>query len=614
MASQFSQPARQLEHGMYNVIPGGGAGGGGGGNQAIFSNNPQSAKKNIDADEKAAIAAVAFESQEEANKTVDSQVQDLTAATPAEAAYEAAVEAAAHEEEAETAAEVELEGREAAAEVELEGQEVIAEVAAGAGPGPMRSRIRALSERAAQARQTLLDIAKEKETEKERKLHRVCVREQAKELRKAEAARAAGAGVMPAGVVTAQMTPTGHTLSRQGTAAYQVPNQFSCARRLAEAARAGNDESLRVLFSGISDKSALDQLWRPDENECCYLCGFPTHIGGSFPDGNHTLKLVYGNRSPEHVIPMTAGGAAYIGILKARDDINGPGNENLRNLLRKELRPAHYWCNEIKANMLFITWPTGGQITFNRTVVSNFLYFLYYGSSTGTRFYDEDYCKVYCQQNNKLYPHLVHYFCKTRGITFDDWHAQSILRIRSIIEDISSTIHNVLAPGDTYTVVKTRFDTKAAVHWGLGGKPITPTPNICYTGVNLGRFTNYNLPDSEKRAPPVAAAPAAAAPAAAAPAGGGGLHPAQRYSVHGGHNVYRQEGWHPFKGGLRLRHTAGYGTGYNGDRNQKNRSRSPSHRLPYEKDKKLRFLKRTRKHRPRKTRKRNRKQRKTRKV
>jgi hypothetical protein len=274
------------------------------------------------------------------------------------------------------------------------------------------------------------------------------------------------------------------------------------------------------------------------------------------------------------------------------------------------LRPAHFWCNEIKANMLFITWPTGGQITFNRTVVSNFLYFLYYGSSTGTRFYDEDYCKVYCQQNNKLYPHLVHYFCKTRGITFDDWHAQSILRIRSIIEDISSTIHTILAPGNTYSAVKSRFETKAAEHWDFGGQQITATNNICHDllpGYTYGPFTNDNLPVSEKRA----------APAAAAPAGGGGLHPAQRYSVHGGHNVYRQEGWHPFKGGLRLRHTAGYGTGYNGDRNQKNRSRSPSHRLPHEKD--LRFLKRTRKHRPRKhrprkTRKRNRKHRKTRKV
>jgi len=508
LSNRFSLPVAYLGDGMYNLYSGanahpsgdsaaagaahaaagGGAGASAGNaNKAIFSQNAKEVGLIIKADEDAALAAARVaQSQENRDDVVDSQVQDgnegeVRAVELVAAAEEAAEEAAA---EAAEAAEAKVEARR-----------------------PRRNSKSSL--KPAEYQQTLLEIAQAKIEAKKQSLQRICDREQ----RKAEAAAVTAAATehLPASFESVTATPTTAVrLSRSGTSAHQVPNQYSCARRLAAAARESNDESLRVLFGGISDKSALGQLWPQDENECCYLCGFPTHRAGRFPDGNHTIKILHGNRSPEHVIPMTAGGAAYIGILKAGDNINIPGNENLRNLLRKELRPSHYWCNEVKANMLFITWPNGGQISFNRTVVSNFLYLLYYGSSTGTRFFDEDYCKVYCQQNNKLYPHLVHYFCKTRGITFDNWHTQSITRIEQIINDIRDTIHTVLAPtpppDSSYTAVRSRFESSASEHWPLRGKSISRTDNVCHElpaghALGLGQFEHAQLPKNQQRAP-----------------------------------------------------------------------------------------------------------------
>ena len=201
----------------------------------------------------------------------------------------------------------------------------------------------------------------------------------------------------------------------------------------------------------------------------------------------------------------------------------------------------------------------------NAKVVSDFLYLLYYGSSTGTRFFDENYCKVYCEQDNKLYPHLVHYFCKTRGITFDTWHAESMRRIRYIIEDIIQTIY-ILAPKNTFNTIQERFSNYGQNHWDLRGKEITETLNFCDPA-------NFRAEGIITRGIAASASAGGGGGSAASASAGGGGGGASRFNANGGR-------------GRRMAEKV--------DNNEDLRSR---------------------KHRPRKTSKtRNRKQRKTRKA
>jgi len=480
-------------------------------NPAVFSTKKLATSKLINDDEELAAEAAAA-SQKSRNFNIDSKVEniektELTKLTntaerentqeendealldhaeevAVAASSSAAVEAAAAEAAAVAAA---AEVDEAEEEVDEAGEAEEAEVSLELSPPHVREkRIRALPpllrERLEEAKKEIDRIAQEKEKFKLRRLEKIKNREDDK-ARKAAVAAATTAGFPQTAEEVVASQTQGTPQKREGQANRAKKNPDSLARATAAAAKENSNESLRISFSGINDKSALNHLWPYSDDECCYLCGFPTHSPfGSFPDRNHTIKLLHGNRSPEHVIPMTAGGAAYIGILKRGDDIT---NEHLKNLLKKELRPSHYWCNEVKQNMLFITWPRGGSISFNAKVVSDFLYLLYYGSSTGTRFFDENYCKVYCEQDNKLYPHLVHYFCKTRGITFGAWHAESMRRIQHIIEDIIQTIY-ILAPedpskpGNTFKMIQDRFSNYGQNHWNLTGKEILATENICY--------------------------------------------------------------------------------------------------------------------------------------
>ena len=463
-------------------------------NLAIFSNNLPAASKLINEDQLAAQEA-SQSVQNARNLNRDPQVEDITREKIRELTNAAEMENTQEENEeasldhVEEVTVAEAVAAEAAAEAAAEEPaEAPAEAPASLQlpPHVREKRITALPpllrERLEEAKKEIDRIAQEKEKFKLRRLEKIKNREDDK-ARKAAVAAATKAGFPQTAEEVVASQTQGTPQKREGQANRAKKNPDSLARATAAAAKENSNESLRISFSGMNDKSALNHLWPYSDDECCYLCGFPTHSPtGSFPDRNHTIKLLHGNRSPEHVIPMTAGGAAYIGILKRGDDFsNGP----LKNLLKKELRPSHYWCNEVKQNMLFITWPINGRISFNAKVVSDFLYLLYYGSSTGTRFFDENYCKVYCEQDNKLYPHLVHYFCKTRGITFDTWHAESMRRIRYIIEDIIQTIY-ILAPEDpsksenTFKKIQERFSNYGQDHWNLKGKEILKTENICY--------------------------------------------------------------------------------------------------------------------------------------
>ena len=500
----------------YNPFAGAGAGGNnsnssGGApaaavvNQAIFSNNILAASKIINEDQIAAQEA-SQAVKESKNSNIDPQVEDIT--------FEKITEltnAAKRENTQEENDEEQLDAAEQVAETKLVEAELalaesapaalaesapaapaaLAAPAASAESVPAVERRRSsgrisrlpkeILERLREAQENINRIAQSKEDIKLRRLEKIKKKEA--EMAKKAAAAAAAVNSVPFGAEQVEGSQRqGTPLRRIGTSesSAQVPN--SLGRATAAAAKENSTESLRIQFSGMNDKSALNQLWPYNDGECCYLCGFPTHTPtGYFPDGNHTIKLLHGNRSPEHVIPMTAGGAAYIGILKRGDDIR---NERLKNLLRKELRPSHYWCNEVKQNMLFITWPKDGRISFNKKVVSDFLCLLYYGSVTGTRFFDKNYCKVYCRQDNKLYPHLVHYFCKTRGITFQTWYDASMVRIEQIINDIIETIYT-LAPINTFDTIKERFNNYGKKHWDLREKKIKETLNICY----LANFT-----------------------------------------------------------------------------------------------------------------------------
>jgi hypothetical protein len=351
-------------------------------NLAIFSNNPPAASKLINEDQLAAHEA-SQSIQNARNSNIDPQVEDVTREKITELTNAAKIENTQEENEEEILVKVEQLAEANLVEAEQAVASAPASAAASAAASAPASAAAAAAAAAAaesaesaevpkarrlssgrviripehiikrlnEAKEEIKRIAQEKEAFKLRRLNKIEIREN--EMARKAAMAAAAVNAVPRGAQLVEASQTNGSPPRReghGVRSQQVPN--TVARAIAAAAKENSNESLRISFSGMNDKSALNHLWPYDDSECCYLCGFPTHNpSGSFPDENHTIKLLHGNRSPEHVIPMTAGGAAYIGILKRGDDIT---NEHLKNLLKKELRPSHYWCNEVKQNMLFI--------------------------------------------------------------------------------------------------------------------------------------------------------------------------------------------------------------------------------------------------------------------
>jgi len=356
------------------------------------------------------------------------------------------------------------------------------------------------SEEAKAIIERIKDIADKKEQIKFMRLQRIQKREQ-KAIEKIQNVLGKVQQLIPKSAIISNGSPIRSNIKRHGFAYHGLPAPNTVTRRLA-AQQAELKDSLRQAACGVGDSSALNQLWPELKSsvQCCYLCGFPMHRSdGLFPDGNKTLKTLHGNPSPEHVIPMTAGGFAYIGVLQAGDNINHADNKNLKKLLRKELRPSHYWCNEVKANMLFITWITNNQININNTVIRDFLHLLYYGSAVPPRFYDEQFCKVYCKENNRVYPHLVYYFCKTRGLTFQQWFDESMKRITIIINDIITTINNLSQAqnfASQYGIITTRFENNGRPHWTLN-HDVTTTEDKCHSGF-IFDLNPANLPQDQR--------------------------------------------------------------------------------------------------------------------
>lgn len=203
-----------------------------------------------------------------------------------------------------------------------------------------------------------------------------------------------------------------------------------------------------------------------NENTRCYLCGYPLvdyknpvningHDYGKFMKPNkqhnidygnpHIYKKLHGQRSPEHVLPAAIG-YGLIGLWSPCIK----GKTNVENFLRKEMKWSHYWCNEVKNDVLFITWKNDNESlpVPNHTNIRWMVDALWNGLTDKSRYYDASNCWVFEPFQKKRYQNLVHYFVKndtTLSATQPQklWKTRQTKAITDIIDDICKDLNKI---------------------------------------------------------------------------------------------------------------------------------------------------------------------------
>jgi hypothetical protein len=208
------------------------------------------------------------------------------------------------------------------------------------------------------------------------------------------------------------------------------------------------------------NKWAVQCKWingKIDENSRCFLCGLPFGIAAE-GIGNRTkltnfhnypnLKTVskYTKESGEHIYTSIAG-FGLIGYPNSANDVN---IEN-RSFWARSLEWCHFWCNQIKNELFFITLSKQTKILQVRTTnIEWMIKSLVWGTGTDQkkRFFDSELVQtVLCKGQQKfVYPTFILAFIdgiyKQPPESFEAAANRFILdRIQKLTQRVSSTVN-----------------------------------------------------------------------------------------------------------------------------------------------------------------------------
>jgi len=302
---------------------------------------------------------------------------------------------------------------------------------------------------------------------------------------------------------------------------YRVNDSAEKVRGVATRFREGNGR-LRTVWSH-NDKAQANFLWGPCQSGndfCCCVCGWPIIHDDevNFPgEPVGTKEPRWGKSSPEHEL-YASKGYRYVGLYWSTQDpakagipYNNNNDENYKNFLRKEMKWAHWYCNNVKNTVPVIKWE---GIKPNRRLVpwiENIMWIInavWRGVqrtkfSTRIRFIDDDGVNVL--HNGRKYVNLIHYFVETKknGLSSEqakiNWKNS---RLQSYITRLTDLISNIvrcvgpLSRGENFEqklriILNERTENpygepNALTKWPPQGVAITPTPKEeCCTLENI---------------------------------------------------------------------------------------------------------------------------------
>jgi hypothetical protein len=222
---------------------------------------------------------------------------------------------------------------------------------------------------------------------------------------------------------------------------------------------------LRTVWSH-NDMAQAKYLWgdcQADNDFCCCVCGWPIirNDESVFPGetvGTHYPK--WGRSSPEHEL-YASKGYRYVGLWWsvqkpsiAGIPLNNNRDPNYLNFLRKEMKWAHWYCNNVKNAVPVIKWEVGPD--GNRRLVpwiENIMWIInsvwrgvqHIKGRMEIRFKDQPGVEV--NYGGKKYDHLIHYFVSTKGPAGLSYNEKKInwknSRLLSYINRLRDLIHNI---------------------------------------------------------------------------------------------------------------------------------------------------------------------------